>query len=333
MPIVNGKVVQNLRNWVFNLSFPGIPFITFDYEESGEVRRVSVDLLGGACKLQWKVDWAMRWMALGIDYEMHGKDLISSAEIGIRIANVLGWKHPVLFRYELFLDEQGQKISKSRGNGITLVDWDRYAVPDVLWHFLTLDPTRARKVGIETVMGANDIYLTALRNAAPEIRLIHGVAPPAPPPIDHSTLLTVIGMTGAEDRDTIYDALRHYHQASVLAHYPVLENLIDAALAYYQDRVKPTLIRRPPTESEQVMLADLISTLEGFPPDATAETIQTEIYEVGKRHYVQAELRRFFQALYEILVGRPSGPRFGHFVTVIGRDEMIRHLRNKLATR
>ena len=296
---------------------------------------------GGRCKLQWRVDWPMRWVALGVDYEMSGKDLISSVELGHRICKILGGRPPDGFTFELFLDENGEKISKSKGNGLSVEDWLTYAPPESLSLFMYHKPRAAKRLYFDAIPRAVDDYLSwldKLQQQGPAARLenpawhIHDGRPPPPEKahLSFAVLLNLAGVSHAEDKAALWRFISRYAPAASPATAPLLDRLVGHAIAYYRDFVKPAKRYRPPDPTERAALADLLVELERLPPDADAEAIQYQVYEVGKRHPFP-ELRAWFQALYEILLGQSQGPRFGSFIAVYGRAETAALIRRALA--
>ncbi len=292
---------------------------------------------GGHCKLQWRADWPMRWVALDVDYEMSGKDLISSVELGAKIARAIGGRPPLNLTYELFLDDQGQKISKSKGNGLSVEDWLKYAPWESLALFMFQKPRAAKRLYFDVIPRAVDDYiqnLEAFPGQEPAQRLenpawhIHdGRPPPAPGGRAHLTfgiLLNLASVVNAEDKAVLWGFITRYAPEASPAGDPLLDKLVGHAIAYYRDFVKPTRKFRPPSAPERAALDDLAAALAKLPAGATAEVYQNEVFEVGKRHFAKEQLRQWFQALYEILLGQSQGPRFGSFVALYGRDETIR---------
>jgi lysyl-tRNA synthetase class 1 len=285
---------------------------------------------GGHCKLQWKPDWAMRWHALGVDYEMSGKDLIPSVELGNKICRILGSPPPEGFNYELFLDEQGTKISKSKGNGLTVDEWLAYAPPESLSLFMYQKPRTAKRLYFDVIPRAVDDYLAFLDkfpDEAPAQRLenpawhIHDGHPPRGGlPIGFGILLNLASVAHAEDKAALWGYISRYAPQATPENQPLLDRLVGHALAYYRDFVKPTGRYRAATEMERAALADLKAALDALPDAASPDDIQNEVYAVGKRHAF-ADLRAWFQALYEILVGQSTGPRMGSFIALYGLRE------------
>jgi lysyl-tRNA synthetase class 1 len=307
-------------------------------DEDGTLSEVPVT--GGHCKLQWKPDWAMRWHALGVDYEMSGKDLIPSVELGNRICRILGSPPPEGFNYELFLDEKGQKISKSKGNGLSVDEWLAYAPPESLSLFMYQKPRAAKRLYFDAIPRAVDDYLTFLEKypaEAPAQRLenpvwhIHDGNPPrAALPIGFGILLNLASVAHAENKAALWSYISRYAPEATPENQPLLDRLVGYALAYYRDFIKPTKRHRTPSEPERAALADLLAELEALPSGSAAETIQERIYEVGKRHPF-GELRAWFQALYEVLIGQSTGPRMGSFVALYGIAETADLIRKALA--
>ncbi|HVC63705.1 MAG TPA: lysine--tRNA ligase [Acetobacteraceae bacterium] len=307
--------------------------------DSGE--RFETSVKGGACKLQWKADWAMRWYALGVDYEMSGKDLIDSVKLSSRICRVLGGAPPETFTYELFLDEHAQKISKSKGNGLSVDDWLRYAPPESLGQFMFNAPQRAKRLYFDVIPRATDEYLANAEKARiqpPEEAManpawhIHAGQVPesAHSPVSFAMLLNLASVVNAESADILWGFIRRYNPHATPEAMPFLARLVGYAVAYYRDFVRPAKRFRAPDAAEQTALADLADTLAALPAETAAEDIQNAIYAVGKRHPF-AELRAWFACLYQVLLGQPDGPRFGQFVALYGIAETVTLIRTSLA--
>ena len=288
---------------------------------------------GGACKLQWKADWAMRWYALGVDYEMSGKDLIDSVRLSGRVCRILGGVPPEGFTYELFLDEHAQKISKSKGNGLSVEEWLRYAPPEALGQFMYHQPQRAKRLYFDVIPRATDEYLAnaarlgqqseAERRTNPAWH-IHGGRLPnhGGSPVPFAMLLNLASVVNAETPAILWGFIRRYAPDASPETMPFLDRLVEHALAYYRDFVRPAKRYREPTAIERAALADLAETLRGMEPGADAEAIQNAVYEVGKRHPFP-ELRAWFGCLYQVLLGQEEGPRFGGFVALYGLNETV----------
>lgn len=296
-------------------------------------------VLNGNCKLQWHADWGMRWAALGVDYEMHGKDLIPSAELSTKICRILGARPPELFTYELFLDEQGQKISKSKGNGITLDEWLRYATPESLALFMYQSPKKAKRLYFDVIPRNVDDYLAHLANldAQEEVKKlgnpvwhIHdGKAPSHTIPLSFNLLLNLASACNPEEKTVLWGFISRYAPEATPEKLPELDMLVGYAMAYYEDFIKPGKRYREPDERERKALEELTEKLGTLSPDAEAETIQNMIYEIGKSHGFE-NLREWFGALYEILLGQKEGPRMGSFIKLYGLKETISLIRRAL---
>ena len=312
---------------------------TVSYRDD-EGRLVEVPVTGGHCKLQWKVDWAMRWVALDVDYEMAGKDLLDSVSLSSRICRILGGAPPQGFIYELFLDEQGRKISKSLGNGLTIDEWLRYASPDSLALYNYNAPRRAKRLHFDVIPKTVDDYLAHLAKFAEQdetARLanpvwhVHGGDPPAEQvPLSFAVLLNLASVVNAEEKSVLWGFVTRYAPAASPQANPLLDRLVDHALAYYRDVVKPAKRYRRASETEATAMADLAEVLAALPPGAAAEAIQHEVYEVGKRHGF-TELRAWFRALYEVLLGQSQGPRMGSFIALYGVAETVALIQRALA--
>jgi lysyl-tRNA synthetase class 1 len=300
--------------------------IAFDDEDGA---RVQQSAFGGAAKLQWKVDWAARWVALGVDYEMAGKDLIDSVVQSGKIARILGGRPPEGFNYEMFLDEKGEKISKSKGNGLSLEEWLRYGSEPSLAFYIYREPKRAKSLHIGVIPRAVDDYWQFREKYAEQpveqklgnpVHHIHrGRVPTEALPLTYGLLLNLVSLPGVADKDTAWKFVQRYAPGTSPECDPELDELIGLAVNYARDFVAPTLQRRVPSDMEAEALRDLDAELAKLPADATAEDIQTQVFEVGKRHPFES-LRAWFQALYETLLGSPQGPRMGSFIALYGID-------------
>ncbi len=301
---------------------------------------VETPVTGGRCKLQWKPDWAMRWYALDVDYEMSGKDLIDSVTVGARIEKVLGGRPPAGFNYELFLDENGEKISKSRGNGLTVQEWLTYAPQDSLALFMYQKPRAAKRLYFDVIPRTVDDYLSFLARFEGEdeakrlenpVWHLHNGAPPKPDArLGFAMLLNLASVCNTEDPAVLWRFISRYAPEAAPANSPILDQLVGCAVRYYRDFVKPNKNYRAPNEMERAALADLLAALEALPEGADGEAVQTQVYEVGKRHDF-VELRAWFKALYEILLGQEQGPRMGSFMSLYGIEESRVLLRRALA--
>ncbi|MDA0653611.1 MAG: lysine--tRNA ligase, partial [Proteobacteria bacterium] len=312
---------------------------TITYEDKAGVK-IETPVTGGHCKLQWKADWAMRWVALDVDYEMSGKDLIDSVKLSSRICKVLGGRPPEGFTYELFLDEAGEKISKSRGNGLTAEEWLRYAPDESLQLYMFNSPKKAKRLFFDVIPRHVDDYLNFLGKFAEEneaqrlenpVWHIHAGQPPAPEAhVTFGLLLNLAAACNTEDPAVLWGFISRYAADATPQTAPILDRLVEHAINYYRDFVKPNKIYRLPSDMERAALADLAASLEALPDGAEAADIQNEVFEIGKRHDFE-DLRAWFKALYEILLGRDQGPRMGSFIALYGVAETLTLIRRVLA--
>ena len=325
---------------------------TITYEEPETKERVTVPVTGGRCKLQWKPDWAMRWVALGIDYEMAGKDLIDSVKLSGQICRALGGTPPEGFNYELFLDEKGQKISKSKGNGLTIDEWLRYASPESLSLFMYREPKAAKRLYFDVIPRHVDEYQQLLdgyprqdarQRLSNAVWHIHGGHPPqVEMPISFQMLLTLVSSSNAENAETLWGFIGRYRPGVTPQTHPKLDALVGYAIHYFRDFVLPQKTFREASEAERAALQDLRDALSQLPADADAGTIQDVVYEIGRRepfldHAKKAKDGRpgvsldWFNMLYQVLLGQEKGPRFGSFVAVYGLDNTIAMIDGALA--
>jgi len=306
-----------------------------------ECGRVEQSALGGMAKLQWKVDWAARWVALGVDYEMAGKDLIDSVVQSGKIARILGGRPPEGFNYEMFLDEKGEKISKSKGNGLSLEDWLRYGSEESLAFYIYREPRKAKSLHIGVIPRAVDEYWQFRERYRDQpvdqqlgnpVHHIHaGKVPTQLLPVTYGLLLNLVSLPGVADKNTAWKFVQRYAPGTSPEANPELDRLIGLAVNYARDFVVPTLKRRPPTADEAAALRDLDSELAKLSPDADGEAIQHLVFEVGKQHYGKENLRNWFQALYETLLGSSQGPRMGSFMALYGIDNSRKLIEEALA--
>ena len=311
--------------------------ISFNDEEGP----VEQSALGGQAKLQWKVDWAARWVALGVDYEMAGKDLIDSVIQSSKIARVLGGRPPEGFNYEMFLDEKGEKISKSKGNGLSLEEWLRYGSEPSLAFYIYREPKKAKSLHLGLIPRAVDEYWQFRGNYANQpieqqlgnpVHHIHNGKVPEPRslPLTYGLLLNLVSLPGIHDKETAWRFVQRYAPDTSADTHAELDELIGLAVNYARDFVVPTLKRRAPNELETAALKDLDGELAKLPADADGEAIQNIVFEVGKRHPFES-LRGWFQALYETLLGSSQGPRMGSFIALYGIDNSRRLIAEALA--
>jgi lysyl-tRNA synthetase class 1 len=324
--------------------------ISYDDPQTGE--RITTPVTGGRCKLQWKPDWAMRWVALGVDYEMAGKDLIDSVKLSGDICRALGGRPPEGFNYELFLDDKGQKISKSKGNGLTIEEWLRYASPESLSLFMYREPKAAKRLYFDVIPRHVDEYqqfLEAYERQDAKQRLmnpvwhIHSGNPPRPDvPISFTMLLNLVSASNAENAETLWGFIGRYWPGVTPQSHPKLDALVGYAIHYFRDFVLPAKKFRAASEAERAALEDLREALSQLPPDASAERIQEVVYEIGRREpFLDAKKKGkdgkpgvsldWFNMLYQVLLGQEKGPRFGSFVAVYGIGNTVEMIDGALA--
>lgn len=301
-------------------------------DEDGSL--VETPVTGGRCKLQWKADWAMRWYALDVDYEMSGKDLIDSVRLSSRICRTLGGRPPETFTYELFLDEKGEKISKSKGNGLTVEEWLRYAPEESLSLFMFQKPRTAKRLYFDVIPRAVDEYRTWVAKAAeqrddraallenPAWHIHDGAIPEAETDLSYSMLLNLAAVANAHEPAVLWGFISRYAPDATPATAPMLDRLVRYAINYYRDFVEPQKQYRAPSEQERAAIVDLRERLATAGQGADAEALQNIVYEVGKAHGF-ANLRDWFKALYEVLLGQSQGPRMGSFIALYGVEETI----------
>ena len=317
--------------------------------DTGE--RFETPVTGGHCKLQWKPDWAMRWYALGVDYEMSGKDLIDSVRLGTQIVSILGGTPPETYTYELFLDEHGQKISKSKGNGLTIEEWLRYASPESLQLFVYNKPREAKRLYFDVIPRNVDEYLSHLdgytrqdpaRQRSNPVWHIHAGAPPAPEAlgggadttVSFALLLNLVSVANTDDKDVLWAFLQRYAPGVSAQTHPRLDALLGYALRYYQDFVKPAKRYRLADDVERDALTRLSHALATAPADASPDDLQTIVYDVGRaiERYQDPNAKNatpdrpgvsqaWFSAIYQVLLGEERGPRFGSFIALYGVEE------------
>ncbi len=311
---------------------------TIVYQEpDGE--KVEIPVTGGNVKMQWKPDWAMRWAALGVDYEMSGKDLIDSVTQSSKICRALGKQPPESLSYELFNDEQGQKISKSKGNGLSMEEWLTYAAPESLSYFMYQKPKTAKRLYFDVIPKAVDEYHQQLR-AYPGQELkaqlnnpvwhIHGGdVPESTLMVPFAMLLNLASVSGAEDKEALWGFIRRYAPEATAETHPDLDQAAGFAVRYFNDFVKPTRQHRAPTDQEREALEALKAALADYDGPIEDEALQSVVYAIGRDRF--DPLRGWFTALYEVLLGASQGPRFGGFIALYGVPETIALIDKALA--
>src|SRR5580700_10523450 len=325
---------------------------TISYDDPETKERVTLPVTGGHCKLQWKPDWAMRWLALGVDYEMAGKDLIDSVKLSGKICSALDGTPPEGFNYELFLDEKGQKISKSKGNGLTIDEWLRYASPESLSLFMYREPKAAKRLYFDVIPRNVDDYQQFLEGfprqdarqqlGNPVWHIHAGHPPKADMPVTFQLLLTLVSSSNAENAATLWGFIGRYRPGVTPETHPKLDAMVGYAINYYRDFVAPTKQFREPTDGERAALQDLRDALANMPAESTAEDIQNVVYEIGRREPFLDPVKKgkdgrpgvsldWFNMLYQVLLGQEKGPRFGSFVAVYGLANAVAMIDGALA--
>jgi lysyl-tRNA synthetase class 1 len=313
-------------------------------DEDGTLTEAPVT--GGHVKLQWRPDWAARWTALGVDYEMSGKDLVDSVRVSNKLCRILGGSPPESFHFELFMDENNQKISKSKGNGLTMEEWLRYGAPESLAYYMHQSPKSAKRLYFDVIPKATDEYLQQLdaynrkREESNEPAIdnpawhVHRGAPPERgSPLTFSLLLNLVSAADASTKDILWGFISRYIPGATPGSEPLLDRLADYAIHYYEDFVRPTKRFRAPDAKERAAFEDLAARLRALPAGCQdAELIQNEVYEAGKAAGFEP-LRTWFTALYEVLLGQSQGPRFGSFAAIFGLDRTLALIDDALAGR
>ena len=322
-----------------------IPVLEINKENSKIIfdnngKKLEQTILDGNCKLQWKVDWAMRWYALDVDFEMYGKDLIESAILSTKIIKLLGKNNPSGFAYELFLDEKGEKISKSKGNGITIDEWLEYASPESLSLFMYQNPKRAKKLYREIVPKAVDEYLEFIEKSKTqnELQLLmnpvwhvhNGKMPKEEMVMSFSMLLNLVETSNANSKDLLWKFVKKYKINILEKNYPIFDKLVGYAIKYFNDVIKQNKKYKKPNEIEKKALEALVKVLENCNDQMQPEEIQTKIYSVGKENGYSENLRDWFKLIYEVVFGDENGPRMGFFISFFGVNETKQLIKNKI---
>jgi len=322
-----------------------IPILEIDEKNSKIIfnnngQKLEKSILDGNCKLQWKVDWAMRWYALDVDFEMYGKDLIESAILSTKIIKLLGKPNPSGFAYELFLDEKGEKISKSKGNGITIDEWLKYASPESLSLFMYQNPKRAKKLYREIVPKAVDEYLDFIEKGKNQNELqklmnpvwhVHnGEIPEETSIMSFSMLLNLVETSNADTKELLWKFVKKYKQDIIETNQPIFDNLIEYAIKYFNDVIKSKKVYKTPNLNEKSALEALIEALGKCNDKMQPEEIQTIIYSVGKENGYEENLRDWFKLIYEVVFGDENGPRMGFFISFFGVKETKELIEKKL---
>ena len=322
-----------------------VPLITMDkklgnivFDNNG--KKIETNILDGNCKLQWKVDWAMRWFTFDVDFEMYGKDLTESAILSNKICRVLGKKPPNGFAYELFLDEKGEKISKSKGNGISIEQWLRYASPESLALYMYPNPKRAKKLYSEVVPKAVDEYLSCIEKYPSQEKKdqilnpvwhIHNGNPPQEKIVmPFSMLLNLVGSSNAENKEILWKFINKFHAEIKPKEYKILDGLTEYAINYFKDKVEPKKKFKKPNTREKKALKNLVTSLKKIDESLSPEEIQTHVYTIGKENGYEKNLRDWFKLIYEVVFGEENGPRMGFFISFFGLKETIKLINDKI---
>jgi lysyl-tRNA synthetase class 1 len=311
--------------------------ITFADEDG---RDTTVPVTGGHVKMQWKPDFGMRWAALGVDFEMFGKDHQTNAPIYDRICQILGGVPPEHYVYELFLDENGQKISKSKGNGLTIDEWLTYAGNESLGLYMFSKPRAAKRLHFDVIPRAVDDYYSfiaayqgqdaAQRLENPAFHVHYGTVPNPDVPLSFALLLNLVATANAQDTKVMWGFISRYISGASAETHPELDKLAGYAVRYFNDKVKPFKTYRAPTDIERKALQDLHDRLGDHLGSTDAESLQNLVYEIGKTHAFEP-LRDWFKSIYQVLLGDDQGPRFGSFIALYGVAETRRLISDALA--
>jgi lysyl-tRNA synthetase class 1 len=302
--------------------------------------KIETNIFDGNCKLQWKVDWAMRWFTFDVDFEMYGKDLMESATLSNKICRSLGKSPPNGFAYELFLDEKGEKISKSKGNGISIEEWLRYASPESLSLYMYPNPKRAKKLYSEVVPKTVDEYLSQIEKYPSQelkdqilnpVWHVHNGNPPNEKIVmPFSMLLNLAGSSNADNKDILWKFINNFHKEINPKDYKILDSLTDYAVNYFKDKVEPNKKFKKPNNQEKKALKNLVLKLNEIDKSLTPEEIQTHVYTVGKENGYDKNLRDWFKLIYEVVFGEENGPRMGFFISFFGLNETIKLISDRI---
>jgi lysyl-tRNA synthetase class 1 len=314
--------------------------IIYEDPDTGNLEEISI--LDGHCKLQWKADWGMRWVALGVDYEMNGKDLIDSFKLSSRICKIIGGKTPENLTYELFLDEEGKKISKSKGNGISMDEWLKYAPPESLSYYMYQSPKRAKRLHFDVIPSAMDDYLDSIESfhnsgnstENPDSPVFH-IHDGSPPRLSNcpkfSMLLNLVQACNTADENVLMEFLKKYiatgDNSNETANFT--RKMVKFAITYYEDFVAGNRKFLVPDDLQRRAITELRDELEKLDRRASADDFQTKVFEVGKRFFKDS-IRDWFKVLYGFLFGSESGPKMGSFIHLYGVDNTINLINKEL---
>jgi len=313
---------------------------TIIYKDPENNKKFETLVTGGNCKLQWKVDWAMRWMALGVDYEMCGKDLAESVNLASKICKIVNKQPPVNFIYEMFLDEKGEKISKSIGNGISVDQWLRYASPESLSLYMFQKPKSAKKLFFDVIPKTTDEYLNHLNSFSkldelkqfdsPIWHIHKDRVPNHKTEISFNSLINLVSICNSDNKKIIWNFVKKYDPTLNENSDLVFDRLIEYSLNYYKDFILPQKKYLKVSEKEKIIFEDILDLLENHTDyKDTAEEIQTKLYEIGKKYEFE-NLKEFFKLVYKVLLGQEKGPRLGSFIKLYGVEETIHSIKKIL---
>lgn len=335
MPVCpdTGKVLQ-AKVINTNIAEQSITYLNENNEE------VTTKVTDGNCKLQWKPDWGMRWAAFDVDYEMHGKDLTPSVAVSSRICKTIEGKAPLNFVYEMFLDDKGEKISKSKGNGISIEEWLTYGTNESMALYMFNAPQKAKRLHFDVIPQNTDDFLKHASNAreAEEQKLIdnpawhinNGTIPSTQSPVTFSLLLNLASACNPEDKDILWGFISRYAEGATAENMPYLDKMAALAVKYYEDFVKPNKNYHTPNEAEKNIILALKAELESIDEDLTADELQSKVFNIGKTNGYESNLRDWFSLLYMVLLGQKQGPRMGSFIKLYGIEETIKLIDDKI---
>ena len=327
---ITGKILQVPIEEINNEEF------SVSYYEDGVLKSKSV--LDGNCKLQWKVDWAMRWAAFGVDYEMCGKDLTESYTLSSKICKIIGSKPPENLIYELFLDENGEKISKSKGNGISIDDWLKYSIEESLAMFMYQRPTTAKKLYFDVIPKNTDEYLSHVNKLEsddlnpdnPAWHIHKDENPSYKSKINYSLILNIISVCKSEDSNVIFGLIKNYQSNFSKAETDLINRMIDCGINYFRDFIQPNLNFKIPNSEELIILKEVVSKLKEVESSADADEFQTAIFSVGKNSIYRENIKEFFKLIYQVFFGQENGPRLGSFTKIYTKDKTLELFNSKL---
>jgi lysyl-tRNA synthetase class 1 len=308
---------------------------TISYIFEGKTHVKSV--LDGHCKLQWKVDWAMRWAAFGVDYEMCGKDLTDSYVLSSKICRIIGSTPPENLIYELFLDENAEKISKSKGNGISIDDWLKYSIEESLAMFMYQRPTTAKKLYFDVIPKNTDEYLAHLNKWQdeempdnPTWHIHKNNNPGYHSKINYSLILNLISVCKSNDPNIILGLIKNYQTSFSAIELDYINRMIACGINYFNDFIQPKLKFKIPNSEELIILQDVISEINKIDETADADDFQSAIFSVGKNSQFKDEIKGFFKLIYEVFFGQENGPRLGSFIKIYTKDKSLELFKSKL---